>query len=94
MYNTKDEMIQERVFRFSQQFVELKYNFKKLIPKLKKYELRELTLSLVHDAQLDVNTFINENSLNISINVEVYEGNLICFGRTIEDNIIWECIQQ
>lgn len=94
MYN-QDEIIKERIDRLSEKYMELRENFKKVKSKLEAFTLTPLTKQSLAEYQYIIDDFLEQNNLNISVYVTLYENNrVICLGRTIIDEIVWECIQK
>jgi len=93
MYN-QDSIIKERVGFLKNQLEIIQDDFKKkLKPSLLKYEYNLLTPNLIENIQREIDFFLSNHQLKISVYVSVLNRNIVVLGRTLIDEIVWEQIQ-
>jgi hypothetical protein len=94
MYN-QDLAIQHRIDSLKDQLETIQNDFRdNLKPVLLKYEYHKLTPALLKNIQGIINYFLERNQLKISVCVNLLNENLIIFGSTLIDELVWEQIQQ
>jgi len=93
MYN-QDSIIEERAKSLKSELEKIRDDFKtNLKPTLLKYEYSPLTHSLLEKIQREIDFFLSNHRLRISVYVSVLNQNLFITGRTLIDEIVWEQIQ-